>query len=58
LTAQILVAAHVLIGGRMLSAVRFDDQLRFETSKIDDVRRDRVLSAKTPPELFAAQPVP
>jgi SM-20-related protein len=42
----------------MLSAVRFDDELRLETGEIDDVRRDRMLSAKAPPELAAAQPVP
>ena len=58
MTAQLFVPALVLTGQGVLSAVRFDDELGLETGEIDDVRRDRMLSAKAPSKLAVAQPVP
>jgi hypothetical protein len=49
---QLAVAQFMVAGPRMLTAIGFDDQARFNAGEIDDVGRDWKLASKAP-----AQPV-
>ncbi len=42
----------------VLTTIGFDNQLRRDTSEIDDIGRNRVLTPETPTELFSAQTTP
>jgi len=57
-TAQLFVSEFVLARERMLSAVGFDDEPCLQAGEVDDVGRDRMLPAKTPPEPAETQLVP
>jgi hypothetical protein len=51
--------ASIMIAGRsMVAAICFDDEPRFRTGKIGDIRPDHELPAKTPAQLTLAEDPP
>jgi hypothetical protein len=52
------VAPVVIARQGVLSAIGFDNQTRFKTDKIDDIRRYRKLSPKPPAKLILTQHPP
>jgi len=55
LLAQSVIAAVVFAGDCMLTAIDLDDQPRFDTGEIDDIRRDWKLPPEPPSERIAPQ---
>jgi hypothetical protein len=52
------VSAIVLTGFRMLAAIAFDDELRFNAGEIDDIGRDRKLASEAEAQLAVPQSSP
>jgi hypothetical protein len=49
------IAGQIRLCGSMLTAIGLDNQSCFDTRKIDNIRRDRELTAEADAELLGAQ---